>query len=398
MKRSQAVMIAVLLVAAMTLPAHANSYWQGKGRVSLLPATSEWFKGRMDYQPGSAMNRNGAFGRGYNTIYLVDLAPGADYTLGLRYPANSKSKPSVLLFDRWPMDPKAKHYKLPMGPVLLTNLEKIEYRWRLAVSPRSKGRLAFLLVEAKPGFSGPADPFRYFIYLTTPAISPIRQIGEGITYLRGPSDLMLAEPSQTAEYIVEYPYRRTGPDQDHRSGRRSEGNLISNGRFDKGLEGWEVLPGNSATETSGRVAVGNEGLRLWSDDPEARPGVRQTISRYIQDASSLRLTAELKIDSEPSGRFRDNHETPALEITICYQDKRGTEHCGESAYRQVFSTIRNPQQTEQLIKVKEGKWYRFEDELMDLDPRPVVIESIRLAGKGLKGSEAWIESVYLTAR
>ncbi len=398
MTRSQTVILAVLLTAALTLPVHASPHQQDKGRVTFLPATSKWFNGMTDYRQRSSVVRQGAFGNGHQSVYLMKLAPGADYTLGLRYPADSVQKPSILLFDRWPGDSKAKRYKFPMGPVVRTNYKKIEYRWRLAVSPRSEGSLAFLVVESKQNFSRTADPFRYFIYLTTPAISPIRQIGEGITYLRGPSDLFLAEPSEAVEYIVEYPYRRARAGRDHRGGSRSEGNLISNGQFYEGLEGWEVLSGSSASETAGRVAVGNEGLRLWSNDPEARPGVRQTIQRYVRDARSLLLTSALRLEIPTSRDLLQSSDSPMLQISICYLDAKKVEHCGEGAYKRNFTTAGRRSENSRWIEVENGQWYRFEDELMDLDPRPDVIESISITGGGLKDSEAWVESISLVIR
>ncbi|MFV1956939.1 MAG: hypothetical protein ACC669_04175 [bacterium] len=396
MKRSQAVMIAVLLTAAMTLPAHASSYRQNKGRVTLLPATSEWFEARSDYRPGSALGRNGAFGKGYYSIYLMDLAPGTDYTLGLRYPADSAQKPAVLLFDNWPGEPGAKRYKFPMGPVVRTNYEKIEYRWRLAVSPRSEGSLAFLVVESKQNFSGTADPFRYFIYLTTPAISPIRQIGEGITYLRGPSDLILPEPSGTVQYVVEYPYTMTGD----RRGREfdSDGNLIKNGNFSRGLRYWEVAASDSSANGSGQVSVGNDGLRLGNVNPGESAGVRQSIKRYVRDARSLLFSSNLKIDDPTSMRLRQSDDNPMLQISICYVDKKGNEHCGEDAYRRNFTTTGKRSKNSRWIEVENGRWYRFEEEIMDLFPKPNVIESVSVTGIGLKDTEAWIDSISLVVR
>ncbi len=389
-------MIAVLLTAAMTLPAHASSNRQNNRRATFLPATSEWFEARPDYRPGSALGRNGAFGKGYYSIYLMDLAPGTDYTLGMRYPADSAQKPSVLLFDNWPGEPGAKRYKFPMGPVVRTNYEKIEYRWRLAVSPRSEGSLAFLVIESKQNFSGTADPFRYFIYLTTPAISPIRQIGEGITYLRGPSDLILPEPSGTVQYIVEYPYTMTG---DRRIREQDlDGNLIENGNFSRGLRYWEMVASGSSTNGSGQVSVGNDGLRLGNVNPGESAGVRQSIKRYVRDARSLLLSSALRIDGPTSRRLHQSDDSPMLQISICYVDKKGNEHCGEGAYQRNLTAAGRRSENSRSTEVENGQWYRFEDELMDLDPRPDVIESISIMGSGLKDSEAWIDSISLVVR
>ncbi len=389
-------MIAVLLTAAMTLPAHGRSDQQNRGRVTLLPATSEWFEGRSDYRQGSALSRQGTFGNGHRAVYLMELAPGVDYTLGMRYPADSARKPSVLLFDNWPGEPGAKRYKFPMGPVVRTNYEKVEYRWRLAVSPRSEGSLAFIVVESKKSFSGQDGPFRYSLYLTTPSLSPMHQVGEGITYLRGPSDLMLSGQVDTVRFVVEYPYSRKHdkrrPDRDY------EGNLIRNGDFRRGLRSWETVSSDRKSVVSGQVSVGDEGLHLGNVDPGEFAGVRQSIKRYVKDARSLLLTSDLRLDRPASRDLLQSGDSPILQISICYVDEKGGEHCGKDAYRRNFTTTGRRSERSQSIEVENGRWYRFEEEIMDLSPRPGVIESVSITGIGLKDSEAWVDSISLVVR
>lgn len=367
-------------------------------RALQLPATGQWYEGQGFKRESTALDRSASLGNGYNIIYLADLEPGLDYTLGLRYPADAGHELSVDLFDRWPFDPKAKRFKLSMGPVVRTDPDWIEYRWRLSVSGRSLGNVAFISVEARPRGVGPANRFRHFMYLTTPAVRPMNQFGTGITYLRGPSDLLLPQTTNAVGYVIEYPYEQAGSRHNRQNERRSDGDLIFNGDFQKGLQGWEMFSEGEEPGAGSRVAVGDDGLRLRSEDPEARQGVRQAIQRYVRNAHSLRLTAGLRMDSGSSKRFRKKGEPAVVEISICYQDTEGAKHCDASAYRRTFTTDSTPLQAGEVIRAAEGERYLYEDELMDLDPRLDVVESISITGEGPRDSEAWIDAVHLIVR
>ncbi|NOY86751.1 MAG: hypothetical protein GXP52_05575 [Deltaproteobacteria bacterium] len=368
----------------------------GQWRVMELPTTGNWFEGRAGYRPGFALGRGSAFGKGRYSIYLLELAPGSSYTLGLRYSSGVKNKPSVLLYDRWPLDPSARRYKLPVGPVMRTDPGKIEYRWRLSVSGRSRGNLAFVVVQAGAGIAGAKGRFRHFMYLTTPAVQPKNRLGTGITYLRGPSDLMLGEPSPDIQYLVEYPFSRAGNrgDREH----RVAGELIDNGDFSRGLRHWELFSGNGESGDSGRVSVGNEGLRLGNEDTGDIAGVRQTVKWYVGDIHSLVLAAGLRIDRGKSGRFQQVDDPPVLQIAVCYADEEKREHCADDAYIREFTTDGGAQSNARFTRVENGRWHNFEDDLMGLSPRPDVIESVSITGLGLKNSEAWVQSISLVAR
>lgn len=389
-----AVLILCLPVIGQAEPGRSDSNW----RVIELPGTGEWLEGRTTYRQGSVLDRSGAIGKGEYYIYLVDLAPGADYTLGLRYPVDAGARPSVTLFDRWPMDPGAKRYRLPMGPVVRTNNEKIEYRWRLGVSSRSGGNLAFVVVDAGSGLTAARDRFRHFMYLTTPAVRPQNQFGTGITYLRGPSDLMLQKTAGIVDYIVEYPFRRSASSGDYGEEWRLRGNLVFNGDFRQGLQGWEVLAGGTGSGSAGRVVVGDEGLLLRIESPDVQLGVSQMIKRDVHGARSLRLALDLRFDRRSDKRLMDADEPAAVELIICYLDAERSEHCGSGAYRQSFSAGNVNRRGGQFVGIKMGEWYRFEDELMDLNPEPDVIESISITGAGPKNNEILIGGVILAVQ
>ena len=369
----------------------------GQGRAWQLPATGEWYEGQQGFnRADKPLDRASKFGSGYNTIYLADLEPGLDYTLGLRYPTSTGANPSIILSDRWPLDPEAKHYKLPMGPVVRTDPDWIEYRWRLEVSGRSQGNLAFIVVEPSPRGAASSNRFRHFMYLVTPSVRPMNQLGSGITYLRGPSDLFLHQATNTAGYVIEYPYGRTGLRHNRQDNRRANGNLIVNGDFRQGLQRWKIFSEQGDAAAVDHVATGREGLRIWSDGQAVRSGVRQTVQRDIQEAGSLVLEMELRIDKDPGALSLA--DAAAVELTICYLDGEGKDHCDGDAYRVRFTAHRQAGSADGTIRVNTGQWFSFTDDLMDLDPGPRVIKSVAITGGQSPGQDAWIRKIHLTER
>lgn len=394
--RIPTIVLAVFLLAFPVSGKAESGRHSGQGRAWQLPATGQWYEGQGFNRESTALDRSASLGNGYNTIYLADLEPGLDYTLGLRYPADAGHELSVDLFDRWPFDPKAKRFKLSMGPVVRTDPDWIEYRWRLSVSGRSLGNVAFISVEARPRGVGPANRFRHFMYLTTPAVRPMNQFGTGITYLRGPSDLLLPQTTNAVGYVIEYPYEQAGSRHNRQNERRSDGDLIFNGDFRQGLQGWEMFSERGDAAAVDHVATGREGLRIWSDGQALRSGVRQAIQRDVQDVGSLVLEMELRITKD--SRTLSGEDTAAAEMTVCYVDAKGKDHCGDEAYRVRFTTHRLARRGDGTVRVKAGEWFPFQDELMNLDPRPRVIKSVAITGGQSPGQSAWISQIHLTER
>lgn len=389
----------VLAVFLLVLPIAGRSE-QGRHpsqqRALQLPATGQWYEGLGFDQAGTSLGRGGPLGNGYTTIYLANLEPGLDYTLGLRYPADTRNKIAVELFDRWPYDPKARRFKLAMGPVVRTDPDQIEYRWRLGVSGRSQGNIAFVVVQAGSRGVGSANRFRHFMYLTTPAIRPMNQVGTGITYLRGPSDLLLHRTTGPVEYVIEYPYERTGSRHYRQDEWRADGDLIFNGDFRQGLQGWDVFSEQGDAAAVDHVATGREGLRIWGNGQALRSGVRQMIQRDVQGVDSLVLEMDLRIIKD--SRVISGDAAAAAELIVCYLDAEGKNHCGDKAYRVRFTTHRLARRGDGTVRVKAGEWFPFQDELMNLDPRPRVIKSVAITGGQSPGQSAWISQIHLTER
>jgi hypothetical protein len=361
-----------------------------------LPASGKWYEGQRLLRADTPLRRASSLGGGRSAIYIADLEPGQSYTLGLRYPADSKFDPAVSLFDRWPMDPQSKRHKLPMGPVVRTDPEWTEYRWRLGVSGRSQGNLAFVAVQGSSRTAVSAGPFRHYIYLVTPAVQPKNSFGTGATYLAGPSDLFLPRSTGPVQYIVEYPYAGYRPADHGDYNRKTNGNLIFNGKFRQGLQGWEMFSRKGIEAAADHVATGADGLRIFSSGEPLLAGVEQAIQRDVQTAGSLVLGMELRIGS--SARIINGNPGSPAELSVCYLDTEGGDRCGDDAYRILFTTERQNRPGDGTVRVNKGQWFSFEDELMDLDPRPQMIKSVSISGGRIKGKDAWIRQVYLIER
>jgi len=385
----------ILLVLPVTLEADQGK--RGSHRRAMhLPATGQWYDGQDLYRADTPLDRTGFPGSGYYTVYLAELEPGRDYTLGLRYPADSGASLSVNLFDRWPFAPEARRYRLPMGPVVRTDPDWIEYRWRLGVSSRSQGNLAFVVVETSSPGAWQTGRFRHFMYLVTPAVRSMNQPAAGITYLRGPSDLFLPQTTDRDQFAVEYPYDGPGPGSGPGTDWRPGGGLIFNGDFSQGLQGWELFSEGEGGAAVDHVASGKDGLRIWSDGQAALSGVRQTVQRDIQEAGSLVLEMELRIDKDPGTSSRGNGA--AVELAVCYLDAEAVDHCGDEAYRVGFTAHRQAVSADGTIEVSAGQWFSFTDDLMDLDPGPRVIKSVAITGGHNPGQNAWVRLIHLTER
>ncbi len=358
-------------------------------RVVKLPGSGGWFDGPTMGRSAEILKRGDAYG--YYSLYLLELIPGVDYTLGLRYSSAVTDKPSVILFDRWPQEAAAKSYRLPVGPVVRTNYVKTEFRWRLGVSSRSKGRIAFLAVGAQTGISGPAIPFRHSLYLTTPAISPIHQPGEGITYLRGPLDLSLAPANEPVEYLVEYPYERPYSRAGRDDQRRMEPNLIRNGDFSQGLVDWQLLPA-----TAEGVGVFNGKLRIWSHETSATAGVIQQIDAVAKNRKAAQLSMEIMIAAQ-TAPSRSGGPCP-LTLSLCYEDTAGMTHCGETAFRRDFGLQRGAAQNQprDIVFLPSNEWFQYIFDFMTLKPNLRRLISVELSGNGAPERDAWVKEIRIS--
>lgn len=369
-----------LLAMAWLLPAVAWSgplsrHWQVTELRPNKPVV-----GGVWYRTGSPLDRGLNDGSGYVALYAVEVVPGAQYTLQLKAP-HSLSHIRAYVVDRWPGDAGARRNPLPTGPVVIApHARRVTYRWRIGVSARSRGDVLYLLVRY------PQDPGRRSslaprIVVFSPPISPMHAAGHGVTYLQGPSGLMLMDDAtMTPSMGLAAMPDRFGAD---RRGRESSGDLVSNGLFTAGLKNWNPIHADRQGDVGPRV--GADGLGLLPGT-----GVRQQLDADVGRDDALVLSADVRVDREPHAAAG-----PAMTIAVCYRDELGHRHCGDQAYRSVFYAGRTPAGRDAHREtVPNGRWHRFRVDLMQVQPRPEHIESISLIGPARAGS-ARVREVHL---
>ena len=387
------VVAGMALVAGMTAPgldAPAGDWGPGMaGAAYRLVPSGTWHARRMGSGAGYGGHGTPVLQGSYTAVYVADVEPGQIYDLGLRLQAELNTRVRVAIFDRPPWAAGARRFDLPMGPVVRTVSPEVEYRWHVGISPRSEGRAMFITIEAVPGT--PADWHRlwYAIYLARAPRRPMDSFGRGVTYLAGPSDLVLARGEERPLMVV------VAPDP-AASGRAPAGsgwvpNLIPNGDFGRGLEGWALLPGNDDA-AAGRVAVDDDGL-IVRGGGAARAGVRQVLQRRVASGRPLLLGTVVRLEQgEAAG---DAGAAAVLEVSVCYLDERDEEHCGARAWRRRFVTQVAGGSGTETVRVPPGVWYESEDDLGRLTPAPAVITSVGITGGAAVGGMARVRAIWL---
>lgn len=370
----------VWLLPAMTWAGPLSRHWRVTELWPNKPVV-----GGVWYRTGSPLDRGLNVGTGYVALYVIEVVPGAQYTLQLKAP-HSLQRIRAYVVDRWPGDTGARRMALPTGPAMIApHARHVTYRWRIGVAARSPGNLLYLLVRY------PRDPGRRLelapkIIVFSPPISPMHDIGHGVTYLQGPGELMLSDDAMTAPAML--PAEMSGHFDDAQPGWPSSGDLVSNGRFAAGLKNW--TPIHVGQQGAREPTVDSEGLRLLPDT-----GVSQQLDADVAHDDALVLRAYLRV--ERASGARDGH--PGLTITVCYQDGLGRRHCGDNAYRSLFYVADMPEKASGASRSQEkmvpnGRWYRFKVNLMDVTPKPIHIESISLLGPAHAG-RAQVREVHL---
>ena len=320
-------------------------------------------------------------------VYMADVLPGARYDLGLRLQRDLNTRIAVAVYDRPPWMEAARRYDLPMGPVVRTASPEVEYRWHIGIAPDSEGRRMYITVELDPGAPGSTQDAWYAIYLARALRRPMDRLGRGVTYLPGPRNLELAGSGKQRVVVV-----APGP-------LMPDGvpvvpgwtpNLVHNGDFHRGLEGWTLLPEGSA-DPAERVVIDGNGLVLRGG--REMIGVRQILQRKIVPGRPVMLHAMIRLQREKPDQ--DRASMPPLELRVCYLDEKDGEHCGSSAWRRRFVMLGMDQGGRDTVRIPAGVWYAFDDDLGKAIPKPSVITRIEILGGANPGASAQVLKVRL---
>lgn len=386
-----------LLSIIVSLPASAGGGAAGYPVVA-LPADGQLYLGQVDFiDRSSPLDRDGfAFKGGRHLIYLVDVEPGEAYTFGLRMPNLGRPEMDVMLFDRWPYDIDAKMQHLASGSTLMGNQDYIEYQWHLGVSAKSPGNLLYIMVELKKPRKAEYRRFPVRAFVAYPAIDPMRSTGRGVTYGRGPSNLMLQERANHMR-IVQAVQPEPGWRLDEGRAMPPPVGVIHNDQFLDGLVSWNLLPGTQQGKELG-VSVGAEGLRLWADDLHQRAGVEQVLAPQALRVRPAHLVLDLRIKHQTQREnFESLNDFPLRLDLIC---KTSGESQPESAqtFSRGFSVVRPAKHSpigNQVTFVPLNVWYHYESDLTDWLPQGCHLKRIRLSGGGFPERDVRIRQVQI---
>jgi hypothetical protein len=384
----------LLLTLACSLSVKAQTVFDvgsnGENRVIELPMDVIHTNNTQSYYVHRGFHYNG----GYSVTYLINVLPG-EYTLDLSYRSIDINRRVVVsLFDRWPYDPLARSFDLPMGPTVRTMPKKIEYRWSIGVSPLSTSTMLYIVVEVPSAGFG-FDPFPHSLFIMSPASNPFSSMVPGVTFLTGPTDLVLTNGQATVSYVVEQP--ESANSDKPMPVPPIPGDLVRNGWFRDGLNYWNPHRNYTISNEVQSFSLQDQSLKLSGSSKRDHEGVLQKIDADVTGCTSLILSADVRVTKQAMGGTGPEGKDAPVAISIGYEDTASTNNLKDTIFWKGFYTL-EPQQPNKAVngqKVPEGAWYRYIFDLMQLEPKPKVIRFISLEGSGWPEREGWVREVHL---
>jgi hypothetical protein len=325
----------------------------------------------------------------------VNTFPG-QYSLYFSYPAGDINlMPAVSLFDRWPYDPFARRYELPMGPRVVNNRNHIEYRWNMSISQLSTSYLLYIAVEVPAGVNN-SIYFPHDIFVSTPASSPMHTLEKGITYLQGPVNMVLSREGQ-AELSYAVDKAEQGFDTGILPAMPIKGDLLKNGSFKDGLNYWVPHRDRRKADNVKTFSLSEGILKIRSEKENTREGIMQEINADVKDAASVVLMADVMVKEQTEAGLGSNGSDAPIAIIVGYKDTEGEEDSKTIEFYKGFYSLKPEDEGKKQDGqyVQKDQWYRNIFDLMQLDPRPVSIQYIALEGSGWPAREGWIRDVHL---
>ncbi len=335
---------------------------------------------------------------GRQSIHVARVMPGQSYRLGLWLRSDQAKKMTVSLFDRWPYAEGARPIQLATGGGLRGLDGKQEFQWWFSVDKKSPGSLLYIKVSADNAFGSKESDWKYRLFIVDSPRSPMNSLGRGVIYHRGPTNLKLQESSPSVvlsyqPFPIARPVRHVVGNGSWNAGQdigEQAGTLIQNGNFIEGLAHWQLRP----AKTKG-VGVFDGKLRLWSQDSSEGSGIAQQVNADVSRYSALRLSIDLKISAQTES-FRSSGAAP-LTLSVCYEDRQGEIHCGDTAFRKhfVFRLDVAKHTPRNVVVAQPNTWSRYTFNLKELNPQPRQLISIELSGSGAPERNVWVKRIAL---
>ncbi|MBN1906172.1 MAG: hypothetical protein JW927_13860 [Deltaproteobacteria bacterium] len=351
--------------------------------------------GRHEHRQQPLFAGNGFhYSRSYTSIYLVNTFPGS-YSLNFAYPAHDINiNPVVSLFDRWPYDPFARRYELPMGPKALNNRKHFEYRWNMSISPSSTSSLLYIAVEVPAGLNS-SIYFPHDITIMPQALSPMHTLEKGITYLQGPANMVLASEGQ-AELSYAVDKAEQGFDTGTLPAMPIKNDLIKNWSFNDGLRYWTPHRDRISADDVKTFSLSDGILKIRATIENAREGIMQEVNADVSGAYSVVLMADVMVKEQTQAGLGPKGVDAPVAIAVGYKDSAGGDNKALVFYKGFYSL-----KSEDTDNISDGQlvlkdqWYRNIFDLMQLEPKPVSIQYISLEGSGWPAREGWIRDIHL---
>jgi hypothetical protein len=188
-----------------------------------------------------------------------------------------------------------------------------------------------------------------------------------------------------------------GADGDASVPEQAVRDLIVNGDFRDGLNGWvefqddtDGSSGNGSqgaavervpAETTQGDAIAVEFLRSATDGDRVTTGIRQRIGKTLRVHSSLVLEFEVKISDQLPPSTSENPEAFPLVVEVNYLDLNGTEQRWRHGYYILEATAANVPD-EMATAIDRGTWQRVVFDLRNLEPVPRQVTSIVVYASG----------------
>ncbi len=190
------------------------------------------------------------------------------------------------------------------------------------------------------------------------------------------------------------------------TGTPSGNELITNGSFSNGLSGWTIQEWYKPSDGKGEVTAESDGIRFRSISGNTHIGIMQTLNADVSGCIALNFRATLRADEQTlSGTGWNGRESP-ISVFARYTDVNGVLHgnLGENPNEQnrmfwtglYFIDPTGSSISDYGIKTQKGVWYNYETDLMNLSPKPKVIDIIGAEGAGWPIRDGKVKSISLT--
>jgi hypothetical protein len=284
-----------------------------------------------------------------------------------------------------------------MGPLVRTGTKSLEYRWNLGIAPQSTSTLLYVSVEGRPTERKHME-LPHTVFVRSTLTKPSSRVGQGITYLQGPQNLILTGEREQVAYLVRKPeVEREAEAETTSMVMAIPGDLVHNGWFTQGLNYWKPHRNYDINQDVSSFSLNKDGLRIFSTVSHEREGVIQQIDADVSDADTLILRADVRVDTQAlGGTGPEGHQAP-IAIAVGYEVDPDEESTGQNIFWQGFYCLepQEPNISENGQKVPQGLWYRYITNLMQIEPKPKRIRFIALEGSGWPQRDGWITDVHL---